>query len=496
MGASDAQVLVKITAVGADTSPVIEGGVAGGSALALASQRRSTAERLVTEALWLERVAGDERAMAALLDYLPPSYAILHDLKMPGSKGNIDHLVVGPGGAFLVVTRRYMDAISYRDGQLWAGQTSLRGDLDTARVESQFASQTMGTPVVPVLSFMDSVMPAAAPRAIDGVLVTSSDNACRVVTRASHTLLTSPQVADVVERALPLLHSPGTVVRVVSAKGVPRDPDPDPSVHPTMPPRDQPSSQVPAVPAKEDRRAARRAAKEQRRAERTPEKDTNELAALPSTQAPTQAPSQAAAYSPTPDATIAQPAVGERPPRVWLRTLRTVGLAVLVLSIAAVAVGTLGRYVWSEFVEAEPGSTEPAGSGATTTVDPAASTTVPGAGGTVPTDGSGEFSVPAPIYAPYCPAAGAGWALIPAWPGSHPAVAYYDVEVGQLDGTWVPHASLTGPATIGDPPEKVAGVISGQPSGATYTLRLVAVGSDGARTPGEAVTVTAPVGPC
>jgi len=440
----------------------------------------------------MERVAGDERSMATLLDFLPPSYAILHDLKMPGSKGNIDHLVVGPGGAFLVVTRRYTEAIAYRDGQLWAGQTSLRGDLDTARVESQFASQTMGTPVVPVLSFMDSMMPAAAPRAMDGVLVTSSDNVCRVITRASHTLLTSPQVADVVERALPLLHSPGTVVRVVSAKGVPRDPEPDPGVHPTMPPRDEPSSQVPAVPGKGDRREARRAAKAQRRAESRPEKDTNELAAV----TPAPAPAQDKRVAPAPDATIAQPVVGGRQPRAWLSTLKTAGLVVLVLSIAAVAVGTLGRYVWSEYVEAEPGSGQPGDSGLPTTVDPAASTTIPSGGGTVPVDGSGPLAVPAPIYAPYCPAAGAGWALIPAWPGSHPTVAYYDVEVGQLDGTWVPHASLTGPATIGDPPEQVAGVISGQPSGATYTLRLVAVGSDGARTAGEAVTVTAPAAPC
>ena len=217
---------------------MIEGGVAGSNALQLASQRRSTAERLATEAAWLERVAADLRLMAGQLDNLPPAYAVLHDLTLPGSKGTVDHMVVGPGGAFLVVTRRYADAISFRDGHLWAGQHQLHGDLDTARVEATLMTQLLGSPVVPVLAFLDAVLPAAAPQAIDGVLVCSGATVTRVITRASHTLLTSPQVADVVERALPLLHSPGTVVRAVSAKGVSADPAPDTSVRPVMPHED------------------------------------------------------------------------------------------------------------------------------------------------------------------------------------------------------------------------------------------------------------------
>ncbi|HAP75794.1 MAG TPA: hypothetical protein DCR14_06890, partial [Acidimicrobiaceae bacterium] len=166
---------------------------------------------------------------------LPPAYAVLHDVMVPGSATGVDHMVVGPGGSFLVMSRRYAEAIAYRDGQLWAGQVSLRHDVEEARLEAQRLTHIVGSPVVPLVAFLQAVMPAAAPRAIDGVLVTGGDTVVRVITRASHTLLTSPQVADVVERALPLLHSPGSVVRSVSSKGVPRDPQPDPSVHPTMP---------------------------------------------------------------------------------------------------------------------------------------------------------------------------------------------------------------------------------------------------------------------
>ena len=57
----------------------------------------------------------------------------MHDLRLPGSKGNIDHLVVGPGGAFVVLTRRSTEAITYRLGQLWAGDLPLRDTLDAAK---------------------------------------------------------------------------------------------------------------------------------------------------------------------------------------------------------------------------------------------------------------------------------------------------------------------------------------------------------------------------
>ena len=55
---------------------------------------------------------------------LPPAYALLHDLRLPGSKGNVDHLVIGPGGAFVVVIRRCPHAVEYRDGKLFADSQS------------------------------------------------------------------------------------------------------------------------------------------------------------------------------------------------------------------------------------------------------------------------------------------------------------------------------------------------------------------------------------
>ena len=224
---------------------MIEGGVAGGSALQQAAQRRATSDRLLVEAKWLEALAADETAMAALLANLPPAYAILHDLKLSGSKGNVDHLVIGPGGAFVVVTRRCREAVDYSDGQLWVGQTSLRDVLDAVRVESQLLTQALQTPVVPVVGLLGVVLPAAVPNALDGVLICSGENVTRVITRGSHTLLPPHKVGEAAERALPLLHNPGSVTRTESALGVRADPVADSSVNPVVPPvapRQHPSS--------------------------------------------------------------------------------------------------------------------------------------------------------------------------------------------------------------------------------------------------------------
>jgi hypothetical protein len=51
---------------------------------------------------------GGERRTARLLGPLKRhGRAILHDLAVPGSRANIDHLVIGPGGVFVVDSKQY-----------------------------------------------------------------------------------------------------------------------------------------------------------------------------------------------------------------------------------------------------------------------------------------------------------------------------------------------------------------------------------------------------
>jgi len=167
---------------------------------------------------------------------LPPAYALLHDLRLPGSKGNVDHLVIGPGGVFVIVIRRCEHTVEYRNDQLWADSQPLEDVLAAAEVESQMLTQLLRTPVVGVVALLDATFSTAMPSKVAGTLVCTGDLVGRVITRGSHTLLPPHQVAEITERALPLLHSRASVPRTESALGVQAGPLPDMSVMPTVPP--------------------------------------------------------------------------------------------------------------------------------------------------------------------------------------------------------------------------------------------------------------------
>lgn len=49
--------------------------------------------------------ARGERIVGRALDGLPDSWIVLHSLPSPGAGGDLDHVVVGPGGLFAVTTR-------------------------------------------------------------------------------------------------------------------------------------------------------------------------------------------------------------------------------------------------------------------------------------------------------------------------------------------------------------------------------------------------------
>jgi len=72
--------------------------------------RRSTTEAWATG-------AEGERMTAALLDELGDAYVVRHDLGLPGSRANLDHLVVGPTGVLTVETKQYRAKVEIRQGE-------------------------------------------------------------------------------------------------------------------------------------------------------------------------------------------------------------------------------------------------------------------------------------------------------------------------------------------------------------------------------------------
>src|SRR5580658_2118946 len=67
------------------------------------------------------RGAGGEVATAQLLSRLPRRFVVLHDRHAPGSRGNLDHIVIGPSGVWVVDSKVRHARLRIRRGQVWAG---------------------------------------------------------------------------------------------------------------------------------------------------------------------------------------------------------------------------------------------------------------------------------------------------------------------------------------------------------------------------------------
>lgn len=62
---------------------------------------------------WRRGAIGEEQTGEALAK-LPSTFVVLHDRRIPGSRANIDHIVIGPPGVFVVETKRYSGKLTVR----------------------------------------------------------------------------------------------------------------------------------------------------------------------------------------------------------------------------------------------------------------------------------------------------------------------------------------------------------------------------------------------
>jgi len=72
----------------------------GGIAVALSEERQSTSA-------WKTGATGEERVAEALERIAPERIRTLHDRRIPGTRANIDHIVVCPAGVWVIDAKRY-----------------------------------------------------------------------------------------------------------------------------------------------------------------------------------------------------------------------------------------------------------------------------------------------------------------------------------------------------------------------------------------------------
>jgi hypothetical protein len=137
---------------------------------------------------WKTGSAGEERLGRFFERELPESALVLHDRRIPGSRANIDHIVIAPSGVWVIDAKLYRGKVERRTlGPIWRSETAIFvGGRDRTKlihgmprqveaVTAALAPDPLGTEVAvrPAVCFVASDWALfAKPFEIAGVLVT------------------------------------------------------------------------------------------------------------------------------------------------------------------------------------------------------------------------------------------------------------------------------------------------------------------------------------
>gem|GEM_PF-583342 len=112
---------------------------------------------------WRRGAAGERRTARLLGPLERQGWAVLHDLAVPGSQANIDHLVIGPGGVFVVDSKQYRGRLQLDpSGRLWHGRYPLGPTLRAVDFEADQTARVLpdpGVAVVPIVAVHGAQVP-------------------------------------------------------------------------------------------------------------------------------------------------------------------------------------------------------------------------------------------------------------------------------------------------------------------------------------------------
>jgi hypothetical protein len=176
-------------------------GLAGVSLLvmAVATRPKPDPER------WIRGSVG-ERATAAVLERLPErKWVVTHDLALPGHRANIDHLVIGPTGVWVVDTKTTRAEVRAGWWSVRMGRRKL--DSGPTRWEAGVVSDLLGVPVRPLIALHGDGLAPRGGRA-GRVRVVPPGSLVRTLRRGRRRL-TPRQVVGLAAEALELLPPAG-----------------------------------------------------------------------------------------------------------------------------------------------------------------------------------------------------------------------------------------------------------------------------------------------
>ena len=146
---------------------------------------------------------GSGELLGCLASWSGRGWAILHDLAVPGSRANLDHLVIGPGGVFVIDSKQYRGRLQLDPtGRLWHGRHPLGPTLRAVSWEADQTAQVLpdpGVAVVPIVAIHDAQVPRGKV-IVEGVPVVAARRLPNML-RALPAVLGPERVAWLADRA-------------------------------------------------------------------------------------------------------------------------------------------------------------------------------------------------------------------------------------------------------------------------------------------------------
>jgi hypothetical protein len=152
---------------------------------------------------WRRGAAGEWRTARLLAPLQRRGWAVLHDLAIPGTAANIDHLVIGPGGVVIIDSKHYRGRLrldSY--GMVWHGRHLLVSALRKVLWQADQADEVLGIAdihVAAVVAVHGASVPWGCLQA-DGVTVASARRVPDLL-RAMPPIIGPERVAWLADRA-------------------------------------------------------------------------------------------------------------------------------------------------------------------------------------------------------------------------------------------------------------------------------------------------------
>jgi Nuclease-related domain. len=107
---------------------------------------------------WATGAEGEARTARFLEPLRAEGFAIFHDRRIPGGRANIDHIVIGPPGVYVIETKSLAGDLRIRRGEVYVSgrrKTAMIEEVKREALAVQVALaaelEALGLPVIPVI---------------------------------------------------------------------------------------------------------------------------------------------------------------------------------------------------------------------------------------------------------------------------------------------------------------------------------------------------------